>query len=92
MFHHSLQGNGSTDMGCKLFATQNVAFTKYLYILFHKIKTGKLPALVVDEAYRCSQQEKGLPADKDAFNYFLSRQRQVIERAFGILVQRFGIF
>lgn len=30
--------------------------------------------------------------EKDAFNFLLSRQRQVIERAFGLLVGRFGVF
>lgn len=54
--------------------------------------------LVLDEAYQCTDQTlvpwKGvsLPFDKDAFNYWLSKQRQVIERAFGILVQRWGVF
>jgi len=65
------------------------------------IKGGHLPAdyhVVLDEAYSCTQQElspwkgKQLPPDKDAFNYYLSLHRQVIERAFGILVNRWGIF
>lgn len=65
------------------------------------IKEGKLPEkyhVVLDEAYPCKQQEMSpwrgqkLPVEKDAFNYFLSLHRQVIERAFGILVQRWGIF
>ena len=30
--------------------------------------------------------------DKDSFNYHLSVRRQVIERAFGILTRRWGIF
>ena len=65
------------------------------------IKGGKLHKdfnVVLDEGYPCTQQEmspwkgKQLSQEKDAFNYYLSLQRQVIERAFGILVQRFGIF
>jgi hypothetical protein len=54
--------------------------------------------IVLDEAYRCTDQElspwKGrhLPPDKDAFNYYLSLNRQVVERAFGLLVGRWGIF
>jgi hypothetical protein len=35
---------------------------------------------------------RNLSVEKDAFNYYLSLNRQVIQRAFGILVQRWGIF
>ena len=65
------------------------------------IKAGRLPPqyhVVLDEAYPCMGQEmspwkgRNLPVEKDAFNYYLSLNRQVIERAFGILVQRWGIF
>lgn len=35
---------------------------------------------------------RNLPVHRDAFNYYLSLNRQVIERAFGLLVQRWGIF
>jgi len=65
------------------------------------IKSGKLPQefhVVLDEAYPCTQQEmspwKGnnISREQDICNYYISRNRQVIERAFGILVQRFGIF
>ena len=54
--------------------------------------------MVLDEAYPCTEQEmspwkgRNLPPEKDAFNYYSSLNRQVIERAFGILVQRWGIF
>jgi hypothetical protein len=59
------------------------------------IKVGKLPKqyhVVLDEAYPCSEQEmspwkgRNLSVEKDAFNYYLSLNHQVIERAFGILV------
>ena len=65
------------------------------------IKQGKLVPwahVVLDEAYKCTQQElspwkgKSLPADKDTFNYYLSLHRQCVERAFGLLVGRWGIF
>ena len=65
------------------------------------IKNGELPSrfhVVLDEAYVCSEQEltpwkgRNLSVDKYSFNYYLSRQRQVVERAFGLLVQRWGIF
>jgi hypothetical protein len=65
------------------------------------IKRGKLPQdyhVVLDEGYVCSQQEmtpykgRNLTREQDVFNYYLSRNRQVIERAFGILIQRWGVF
>jgi DDE superfamily endonuclease len=65
------------------------------------IKSGKLlPGyhVVLDDAYPCHMQElsphkgKQLSVEKDAFNYYLSLHRQCIERAFGLLVQRWGIF
>jgi DDE superfamily endonuclease len=34
---------------------------------------------------------KRLPEDKDTANYYISLARQTIERAFGVLVSRFGI-
>jgi len=64
------------------------------------IKAGLLDSkyhVVLDEAYPCTEQEmspwkgKNLSVEKDAFNYYLSLCRQVIERAFGILIQRWGI-
>ncbi len=65
------------------------------------IRDGKLPNnfhVVMDEAYPCTEYEltpwsgKDLTVEQDAFNFYLSRQRQCIERAFGMLVGRFGIF
>ena len=53
--------------------------------------------IVLDEGYVCDGQQlsphrgSDLPADKDTFNYFLSLHRQCIERAFGLLTQRWGI-
>ena len=69
--------------------------------LSHAIKNGKLASdyhIVLDDAYSCTDQEltpwkgRALPPDKDAFNYYLSLHRQVVERAFGLLIQRWGIF
>ena len=65
------------------------------------IDTNLLPKwcnVVLDEAYTCTNQElspwkgKSLSVEKDAFNYYLSLHRQVVERAFGLLVGRWGIF
>ena len=50
-----------------------------------------------DEAFTCGNQflvpwgGTGIGVAKDTFNHCLSVRRQVIERAFGILVQRWGI-
>ena len=65
------------------------------------IDEGKLPKkyyLIGDEAFTNVDQflspwsGRGLPTPKDSFNYWLSHSRQCIERAFGLLTQRWGIF
>ena len=76
--------------------------TAYVLTGINKIiKEGKLPSwchIVLDEAYKCTEQElspwkgRNLSPEKDSFNYYLSLHRQVIERAFGLLVARWGIF
>jgi hypothetical protein len=76
--------------------------TCYIVMQLSKdIKAGQLPPqyhVVLAEAHPCMGQEmspwkgQNLSVEKDAFNYYLSLNRQVIERAFGILVQRWGIF
>lgn len=54
--------------------------------------------LIGDEAFPCTQQflspwpGRGLGVAKDGFNYWLSHSRQCIERAFGMLINRWGIF
>jgi hypothetical protein len=51
-----------------------------------------------DEAFTCTDSfvspwsGRGLGVWKDSFNYWLSHSRQTIERAFGILVARWGIY
>jgi len=67
------------------------------------IVDGRLPKwahVVLDEAFGCTDQElvawsqsktHPLSQEKDAFNYFLSAQRQSVERVFGVLYNRFGI-
>jgi len=53
--------------------------------------------VVMDEAFGCTNSEltpwrgQGLSEEKKSFNFYLSRQRQCIERAFGVLVARWGI-
>lgn len=69
--------------------------------LSHAIKSGRLNSafhIVLDEAYPIGDQElspyrgRHLTPEQDTFNYNLSLHRQVVERAFGILVQRWGVF
>jgi hypothetical protein len=76
-------------------------FSYVLSELSNAIKNGKLHQdfhIVLDEAYPCTNQElspyrgRNLPPYEDSFNFHLSQHRQVIERAFGLLTQRFGIF
>ena len=66
------------------------------------IEEGKLPRwahVLLDAAFACTEQEltpwptprAGLSADKDAFNWMLSAQRQAVERTFGLLYARWGI-
>jgi len=95
------------DSKCKFLSISSVLCsssgdnTAYIVTQLAKdIKAGKLDKkyhVVMDEAYVCRDQEmtpyKGrrLSVEQDTFNYYLSLNRQVIERAFGILVQRWGI-
>lgn len=62
---------------------------------------GLLPQkyfIIGDEAFGCTEQlltpfgGTGLDIYSDSFNFQLSSMRQCIERAFGILTRRFGIF
>lgn len=51
-----------------------------------------------DEAFTCTESlvspwhGRGIGVWKDSFNYWLSHSRQTIERAFGMLVARWGIY
>lgn len=65
------------------------------------LSAGDLPAqyyVVGDEAYSATKQfltpwsGRQLSVDKDSYNYHHSLMRQVIERAFGVLTRRWGIF
>ena len=73
----------------------------YVSDLSKAIRAGRLKPwahIVLDEAYPNSTQElspyrgRGLGIWKDSFNYHLSLHRQCVERAFGILMQRWGVF
>ncbi len=76
--------------------------TCYIVMQLSKdIKAGQLPPqyhVVLDVSYPCMGQEmspwegRNLSVEKNAFNYYLSLNCEVIEQAFGILVQRWGIF
>ena len=77
-------------------------YTSYITSdLSDAIKNGRLPSwahIVLDEAYPNTEQElspyrgRHLDVWRDSFNYHLSLHRQCVERAFGILVQRWGVF
>lgn len=69
--------------------------------LHRAIEEGKLPEkyfIIGDEAFACREQVlcpysgRGLGQSKDAFNFYLSHSRQCVERAFGMVIQRWGIF
>jgi len=69
--------------------------------LADKVSKGELDDrffFIGDEAFSNTQQfltpypGRGIGIWKDAFNFWLSHSRQAIERAFGMLVQRWGIF
>lgn len=66
-----------------------------------RILKGDLPSrlfLIGDEAFSCTNQMqspwpgRGIGRWKDSFNYHLSSSRQCVERAFGMLVKRWGVF
>jgi hypothetical protein len=99
---------GFVDSNCKFVSISSQSCgsthdsTSYQFSAMGKlIESGKLPSwahIVLDDAYRCGEQEltpwcgQNLSVAKDAFNYYLSLHRQVVERAFGMLINRFGIF
>lgn len=65
-----------------------------------RIDAGELPEqffLIGDEAFQCTEQMlspypgQGIGRWPDSFNYHLSKCRQSIERAFGMLVRRWGV-
>jgi hypothetical protein len=89
------------SVASKLCASAHDSTAYSVTSLSYAIREGKLPTqfhIVLDDAYVSTEQEltpwKGrqLPQDKDTFYYNLSLQRQVVERAFGLLVQRWGVF
>lgn len=65
------------------------------------LEKGSLPAeyyVIGDEAYRATAQflvpwsGRRLDSARDSFNYHLSLMRQVIERSFGMVLKRWGLF
>lgn len=65
------------------------------------LEQGLLPDhlyVIGDEAYRAAKQflvpwsGRGLDPYRDSFNYHLSLMRQVIERSFGMVFKRWGLF
>ena len=69
--------------------------------LYDQIHAGNLPPeffIIGDEAFSNTNQilspwpGRGLGRYKDSFNYWLSHSRQCVERGFGMLIMRWGIF
>ena len=72
----------------------------YKTSLVHEaLASGEMPIwahVVLDDAFGCTEQElvawsagkKRISAEKDAFNYYLSAQRQSVERVFGVMYVR----
>lgn len=72
--------------------------TNSLYFALKEKRLHELFFIIGDEAFSCTNQllspysGRGIGVWKDSFNYWLSHSRQCIERAFGMLTMRFGIF
>jgi hypothetical protein len=87
----SVKSSGSTH-DCTAWEATNMKTVLDLQLLPFKYY------LIGDEAFVCTNQfltpysGSNLTMWQDSFNYHLSRMRQCIERAFGILTQRWGIF
>lgn len=86
------------SMRCAASTHDSTAFNSSTFSAF--LQAGGLPEayhIVMDEAYPCRGQilspwkGRSLSAAKDNMNFFISLHRQVIERAFGVLVARWGI-
>jgi hypothetical protein len=84
--------SGSTN---DIYAWQDSDLYQFLEV------EGSLPPkyfFIGDEAFTNTQQflspwpGRGLDRYKDSFNYWLSHSRQCVERSFGMLTKRFGIF
>jgi hypothetical protein len=94
------------DLSFKMFSTQcsgstNDVIAWELSALKATLDEGLLPSkyfFIGDEAFNnCPQflvpySGQGIGSEKDAFNYHLSSMRQCIERAFGVLTKRWGVF
>jgi len=81
-------------------STAYIATPIYRWLHPHDGSSSLLPAefhVVLDAAYKAGPQEhtpwkgRNLSQEKETYNYYLSLKRQCVERAFGLLVQRWGI-
>ena len=85
---------------CPGSTNDNLAW-KFSSMCKHIIEAGRLPRqyyIICDEALSSTEEAltpfggTQIGTWKDSFNYHLSSMRQCIERAFGILTRRWGIF
>jgi len=88
-------------VSCNFCGSTNDCLAWELTHLYSKIMAGLLPKCyfaIGDEIFNCNEfmltpyGGRNIGAARDSFNYHLSRMRQCIERAFGILTRRWGIF
>jgi DDE superfamily endonuclease len=87
---------------CPCYTRDSVAFAASSFSTFlYRSPNDGLPQgffIAADEAYSCSDRVltpwpgRGLPCEKDCFNFWLSSARIHIKQSFGMLVGRWGIF
>eukprot|EP00187_Rhodella_violacea_P010368 CAMPEP_0174912604 /NCGR_PEP_ID=MMETSP0167-20121228/79870_1 /TAXON_ID=38298 /ORGANISM="Rhodella maculata, Strain CCMP736" /LENGTH=685 /DNA_ID=CAMNT_0016157263 /DNA_START=155 /DNA_END=2213 /DNA_ORIENTATION=- len=89
------------NISMKMAASTHDSTSYIMSDLSKAIRDERLPDwahIVLDEAYANRPQElspyrgRNLDIWRDSFNYHLSLHRQCVERAFGILVARWGVF
>jgi hypothetical protein len=90
----SAQNSGSTNdiIAWKMTSVYNYIVKENIVGLPHRFFFACDEAVPADEWVLTPYGGRGLGAWKDSFNYHLSAMRQTIERAFGLLVARWGIF
>jgi len=88
-------------LSCNFCGSTNDCLAWELTHLYSQLMAGRLRKCyfaIGDEIFNCNEimltpyGGRNIGVWRDSFNYHLSRMRQCIERAFGILTRRWGIF